>query len=351
MLNDTIINAERELYLTLLELAQQQPSAYEWLKQLPTWLNAIKDKANYAHAPAYQASVARLPILTVNNVDLNSDTLTIDASLNESERKQAMALLKQLMPWRKGPFQIGGQIGSQIGSQIGNDESSIKIDTEWHSDWKWQRVAPHLGRLEGRRVLDVGGGSGYHGWRMAGAGAETVIIIDPSCLFYHQFMAIRHFVGNADNYRTHYIPVPLEALPAHSQLFDTVFSMGVLYHRQSPFEHLQQLRGQLVKGGELVLETLVIEGDANTVLVPHDRYAQMNNVYFLPSIAALIGWLEKAGFSDVRCVDVAVTSTEEQRKTEWMTYHSLADFLDPNDSTKTMEGYPAPMRATLIAKR
>ncbi|WP_440463712.1 tRNA 5-methoxyuridine(34)/uridine 5-oxyacetic acid(34) synthase CmoB [Psychrobacter sp. ASPA161_6] len=347
MLNDTIINAERELYLTLLRLAQTHPNAYEWLSQLPIWLNDIKDKANYAHAPAYQASVARLPNLNVNNVDLNSDTLTIDASLNESQRKQAMALLKQLMPWRKGPFQIG----SQIGSQIGNDESAIKIDTEWHSDWKWQRVAPHLGKLEGRRVLDVGGGSGYHGWRMAGAGAETVIIVDPSCLFYHQFMAIRHFVGNADNYRTHYIPVPLEALPAHSQLFDTVFSMGVLYHRQSPFEHLQQLRGQLVKGGELVLETLVIEGDANTVLVPHDRYAQMNNVYFLPSVAALIGWLEKVGFSDVRCVDVAVTSTKEQRKTEWMTYHSLADFLDPNDSTKTMEGYPAPMRATLIAKR
>jgi len=360
MLNDTIINAERELYLTLLELAQQQPIAYEWLKQLPTWLGDIKDKANYAHAPAYQASVARLPTLTVNNVDLHSDTLTIDASLNESERKQAMALLKQLMPWRKGPFQIGGQIGSQVGSSQSDSEAvdSILIDTEWHSDWKWQRVAPHLGSLEGRRVLDVGGGSGYHGWRMAGAGADTVIIIDPSCLFYHQFMAIRHFVGAADahthgtgRYRTHYIPVPLEALPAHSQLFDTVFSMGVLYHRQSPFEHLQQLRGQLVKGGELVLETLVVEGDANTVLVPHDRYAQMNNVYFLPSVAALIGWLEKAGFSDVRCVDEAVTSTEEQRKTEWMTYHSLADFLDPNDSTKTVEGYPAPMRATLIAKR
>lgn len=348
MLNDTIIHAERELYLTLLELAQQQPSAYEWLAQLPTWLNAIKDKANYAHAPVYQASVTRLPTLAVDNVDLDSDILTIDASLNQSQHKQTTALLKQLMPWRKGLFQIG------------NAESSIKIDTEWHSDWKWQRVAPHLSNLKGRRVLDVGGGSGYHGWRMAGAGADTVIIIDPSCLFYHQFMAIRHFVGSADahthvhgtgRYRTHYIPVPLEALPAHSQLFDTVFSMGVLYHRQSPFEHLQQLRGQLVKGGELVLETLVIEGDANTVLVPHDRYAQMNNVYFLPSVAALIGWLEKVGFSDVHCVDVAVTSVEEQRKTEWMTYHSLAEFLDANDSTKTIEGYPAPMRATLIAKK
>ena len=349
MLNDTIIHAERELYLTLLTLAQTHPSAYEWLKQLPTWLNDIKDKANYAHAPAYQASVARLPNLIVDNVQLDNDTLTINATLTDSEYKQATALLKQLMPWRKGPFQIG------------NDENySIFIDTEWHSDWKWQRVAPYLSPLKGRRVLDVGGGSGYHGWRMAGAGADTVIIIDPSCLFYHQFMAIRHFVGRADadthahgkgRYRTHYIPVPLEALPENSQLFDTVFSMGVLYHRQSPFEHLQQLKGQLIKGGELVLETLVIDGGANTVLVPHDRYAQMNNVYFLPSVAALIGWLEKAGFSEVRCVDVAVTSTDEQRKTEWMNYHSLADFLDSNDPTKTIEGYPAPMRATLIAKK
>ena len=344
MLNDTITHAERELYLTLLALAQQQPSAYEWLTRLPTWLNDIKDKANYAHAPAYQASVARLPEITVNNVDLDNDVLTVAANLSDSERKQTMALLKQLIPWRKGPFQIGGQIGS-------DEDSSIFIDTEWHSDWKWQRVAPHLGNLKGRRVLDVGGGSGYHGWRMAGAGAETVIIIDPSCLFYHQFMAIRHFVGAADHYKTHYIPVPLEVLPEHSQLFDTVFSMGVLYHRQSPFEHLQQLKGQLVKGGELVLETLVIDGDANTVLVPHDRYAQMNNVYFLPSVEALTGWLEKAGFSEVRCVDVAVTSTEEQRKTEWMTYHSLADFLDPTDGSKTIEGYPAPKRATLIAKK
>ncbi|WP_435949740.1 tRNA 5-methoxyuridine(34)/uridine 5-oxyacetic acid(34) synthase CmoB [Psychrobacter sp. DM8] len=343
MTNQTIANAERELYLTLLALAQQQPSAYEWLKHLPTWLGDIKDKSRYAHAPAYQAAVARLPELTVNSVDLGSDTLKIEANLSDSQRKQTTALLKQLMPWRKGPFQIGGQIG--------DDESGIKIDTEWHSDWKWQRVAPHLSALKNRRILDVGGGSGYHGWRMAGAGADTVIIVDPSCLFYHQFMAIRHFVGVADNYRTHYIPVPLEALPEHSQLFDTVFSMGVLYHRQSPFEHLQQLKGQLIKGGELVLETLVIDGDANTVLVPHERYAQMNNVYFLPSVEALIGWLKKVGFREVRCVDVDVTTTEEQRATEWMTYQSLADFLDPNNHSKTIEGYPAPKRATLIAKK
>lgn len=339
MTNNTIANAERELYLTLLTIAETQPMAYEWLALLPKWLTAIKDKRNYAHAPTYQSSIARLPTITPDSADLNSAAITVNAELSDSERKQTLALLKQLMPWRKGPFQVG------------NQQSGIEIDTEWHSDWKWRRVAPHLGHLKNRRILDVGGGSGYHGWRMTGEGAETVIIVDPSCLFYHQFMAIRHFVGNTDNYRTHYIPVPLEALPEHSQLFDTVFSMGVLYHRQSPFEHLQQLRGQLVKGGELVLETLVIDGDANTVLVPHDRYAQMNNVYFVPSVNALIGWLEKVGFREVRCVDIDVTSIEEQRATAWMTYQSLSDFLDPNDHSKTIEGYPAPKRATLIAKR
>lgn len=344
MLNDTIITAERELYLTLLTLAQSHPAAYEWLSLLPQWLGEIKDKDNYAHAPAYQAAVSRLPAITADHVDLNGDKVSVDTKLTTAQFKQSTALLKKLMPWRKGPFAIG------------SGEHLIDIDTEWHSDWKWARVLPHLSPLKGRRVLDVGGGSGYHGWRMTGAGADTVIVVDPSCLFYHQFMALRHFIGvhdvnHAGHYCTHYIPVPLEALPTHSALFDTVFSMGVLYHRQSPFEHLQQLKGQLIKGGELVLETLVIDGDANTVLVPHDRYAQMNNVYFLPSIKALIGWLEKAGFSEVRCVDVSVTSTDEQRKTAWMTYHSLSDFLDPDDMSKTVEDYPAPKRATLIAKK
>ena len=95
-----------------------------------------------------------------------------------------------------------------------------------------------------------------------------------------------------------------------------------------------QLKNQLVKGGELVLETLVVDGDVNTVLVPSDRYAKMKNVYFIPSVAALINWLEKVGFTNVRCVDVATTTLEEQRKTDWLENESLIDFLDPNDHSK-----------------
>lgn len=103
-------------------------------------------------------------------------------------------------------------------------------------------------------------------------------------------------------------------------------------------------------GGELILETLVVEGDAQTVLMPGERYAKMRNVWFIPSTAALTQWLSRVGFSDIRVVDLNITSLEEQRATAWMENESLIDFLDPSDHSKTIEGYPAPLRAVLVAR-
>jgi len=177
---------------------------------------------------------------------------------------------------------------------------------------------------------------------MLGAGADMVIGVDPNWLFFCQFQAVQRYLPNLPAW---HLPFALEDLPASLEGFDTVFSMGVFYHRRSPIEHLLALKDCLVKGGELVLETLVIEGDVQQVLVPED------NVWFLPSVPALERWLRRAGFSDVRCVDVSVTSLEEQRSTEWMRYQSLSDFLDPSDSGKTIEGLPAPRRATLVARK
>ena len=62
-------------------------------------------------------------------------------------------------------------------------------------------------------------------------------------------------------------------------------------------------------------------------------------------------WLEKVGFVEVRCIDVTATTDEEQRLTNWKAGQSLADFLDPNDPSKTVEGHPAPLRATIVAKK
>jgi tRNA (mo5U34)-methyltransferase len=145
------------------------------------------------------------------------------------------------------------------------------------------------------------------------------------------------------------LPIGMEEVPYGLRLFDTVFSMGVLYHRRSPVDHLLELKECLRPGGELVLETLVIDGGPGQVLVPEDRYACMRNVWFLPTCDTLIGWMKRCGFTNIRLVDVTVTSAEEQRTTEWMTFHSLKDFLDPDDPKLTREGLPAPKRAIIIA--
>lgn len=99
-----------------------------------------------------------------------------------------------------------------------------------------------------------------------------------------------------------------------------------------------------------MLETLVIDGPDGATLVPEGRYARMGNVWFLPSCDTLLGWLRKLGFRDEQLLEVAVTTTDEQRATDWMRFHSLANFLDPEDSSKTIEGYPAPKRAVVTAR-
>ena len=198
------------------------------------------------------------------------------------------------------------------------------------------------------RVLDVGCGSGYHCWRMLGDGAAEVIGIDPTPLFVMQFSALQKYMQQ-DNIWV--LPVGIQDVPKKLQAFDSVFSMGILYHRRSPMDHLQDLKDALRPGGQLVLETLVIEGERGDTLVPEERYARMGNVWFLPSCDTLIAWLAKMGFVDVELIDVTVTSTEEQRSTDWMRFHSLSDFLDPNDHSKSIEGHPAPRRAIITAQK
>lgn len=281
----------------------------------------------------WHAALQALPALIPASVELASRLRIGEPwQLSDEGREQLQLALQHLHPWRKGPIDLFG----------------LDIDTEWRSDWKWNRVLPHLSPLQGRAVLDVGCGNGYHCWRMAGAGAAFVLGIDPHLLFNLQYWALRHFLP-APN--VHVLPLALEEMPAQSGAFDTVFSMGVLYHRRSPFDHLLSLRNCLREGGELVLETLVIAGEEGMTLVPRGRYARMPNVWFLPTCNTLAAWLEKAGYTAIRLIDVTTTSIEEQRTTAWMRFESLAEALAPGDPGHTVEGHPAPVRALFLARK
>ena len=238
--------------------------------------------------------------------------------------------LLNLHPWRKGPLELGG----------------VRIETEWRSDWKWDRLKSHLD-LNGQEVLDIGCGNGYFGLRMLAAGAKLVVGIDPTVVFVMQWLAMQKLAPGLNNF---VLPLGIEDLPKNTPGFDCVFSMGVLYHRRHPVEHLEQLKQLTRPGGQIVLETLVLEGEGNEILNPAGRYARMRNVHDIPTLAVLHDWLEQAGLPGAQVLDVSKTTTREQRSTDWMTFESLSECLDEKNPSLTVEGHPAPVRAALLVR-
>ena len=313
--------------------ALEDTALADWAKILPEQIAAGLSEKRYGDLAGWKASLAKLPTVPSEHIEL-MDAVRIGASddCDETTRATIKSVLQELIPWRKGPYFV----------------HDIHIDTEWRSDWKWDRVLPHLAPLKDRLILDVGCGNGYHCWRMLGAGAKRVIGIDPSPRFIVQFHMIKHFAGA--HHPVDVLPLGIEELPEKLHAFDTVFSMGVFYHRRSPMDHLLELKNTLRPGGQLVLETLVIEGGLGDVLVPEGRYGMMNNVWFLPSCDTMLSWLRKMGYQNPRVVDICPTTTEEQRATEWMRFHSLPEFLHPDNSALTVEGHPAPIRAVFVAE-
>ena len=313
---------------------------FRWLQDSPLahWLQSVPQLAEkkldtHGDMPRWLAALAQLPELNPDSIDLSAPCLRIGSTgqISDATRKQIIETLMAFHPWRKGPFCPYG----------------IHLDTEWHSDWKWARLEKRID-LKGKLVLDVGSGNGYYGWRMLGAGASRVIAIDPTISYVMQYAAMRHFIGEQP---MHVLPLKLEEIPEGNEAFDTVFSMGVIYHRKDHMEHIEQLRRHLKPGGELILEGLVIAGGAGEVLHPKGRYAKMKNVHSIPSTATMMQWLETAGLGDIEILDVSPTTVEEQRRTEWMHFESLADYLDPQEPALTIEGHPAPIRAVVKARR
>ena len=301
----------------------------------PEWndvLKAATDRvAGHGDLARWQAALDALPDLPATEPD-------------PAQRRTLETALRGLHPWRKGPFELFG----------------LHIDTEWRSDWKWDRIAAALGDLTGQQVLDVGCGNGYFGWRLLGAGAAGVLGVDPTVLFFMQHLAVSRYLGkaapgpNGAQSANFLLPIPFELLPAHP--FDLVLSMGVIYHRPDPLAHARALFAHTRPGGQVLLESLVVTSGSD--LMPaaagkrgRGRYARMRNVHVVPTLATMTGWLAAAGFEEISTVNVSPTTTAEQRATDWMTFESLAQCLDPEDPTRTVEGYPAPIRAALLARR
>ena len=302
-----------------------------WVDLLRRSVAEIMDPSRHGHIHQWRQAIRDLPELQATRKNFIAPAVSFDGTYSVEQQQQLELTLRTFHPWRKGPFEIFG----------------IRLDAEWRSDLKWQRVAPHVD-LQGKDVLDVGCGNGYYGWRMLGAGAKRVIGLEPYTLYIMQHAVFRNYARTEP---TFVIPASAKVLSCCPPLFDVAFSMGVFYHCKDPVGHLESLCRAISPGGTFVLETIVIDGGSDSCLIPEHRYAKMRNVWLLPSSLMLCRFLTRVGFKQVDVIYETRTTPAEQRATEWMTFESLANFLDPNDPSKTLEGYPAPKRAIVVATK
>ncbi len=292
-----------------MDLTQLRQERQKWL----TWKNI---------APLQQA-IKALPVYEDVEVELGDAVALSIANLTPEDAAKIEQTARMMLPWRKGPFRI-------------ND---LFIDSEWQSQIKYNLLEPHFD-LQDKVVGDIGCNNGYYLFRMLSHNPKKLIGFDPSAIYYSQFQFIDHFVRSNIVYEM----LGVEHVEFYEHKFDTLFCLGVLYHRSDPVGMLKSLYKGLNKGGELILDTFMIDGDEEIALTPKERYSKIPNIYFIPTVNALKNWCHRAGFAQVEVLEIKKTDLNEQRKTEWIATQSLEDFLDPNDPDKTVEGYPAPKR-------
>lgn len=271
--------------------------------------------------------------IVARHCDFTGDAVEIGlaSELSDAERRKVSEVMRQFMPWRKGPFRVFG----------------IDIDAEWRSERKWNRVVPALPELAGKVIADIGCSNGYYMFRMAAHEPRSVLGFEPYLQHYFAFQALN---GMAAQENLHVEPFGVEDITLFPNSFDVIFLMGIIYHRISPVEMLREIKLALRKGGTLIIESQAIPGEEPIALFPEKTYAKVPGTFFVPTATCLANWLKRVGFSQVTVFDAHPMSDKEQRKTEWMTFESYTDFIDPENPARTIEGYPAPIRVYVKAQ-
>ncbi len=299
------------------------------LQERSTWLERKQETQ-------YREALDSAPKFQAKNISLDQDFVGIGRKdeITPKEFELLEESAKKLIPWKKGPFSVFG----------------LDIDGEWRSDFKWNRLKEELPPLKNKRILDIGCNNGYFMFRMLAENPSFVLGIDPVVRTMAQFQWLQSYLQSP---KLFYELLGVEHLKHFHQAFDIIFSMGIIYHHQHPLEQLAHIREALLPNGHCILETIGIPGDESVALFPPDRYAKMRNVWFVPTLSCLQNWAKRSKFSSVKVLHSVPLTTEEQRATDWChpEAESLIDFLDPSDSSLTVEGHPAPWRMTLLLQR
>jgi tRNA (mo5U34)-methyltransferase len=283
---------------------------------------------------AMQQALDRLPDIKVSKFDASTDIIQIGAAqdLNPQTKELIAQAIEAFVPWRKGPFDIFGEV----------------IDAEWRSELKWNRVLPHLRPLKDKKVCDIGCNNGYFMYRMLPHEPRLVVGLEPESRNVLNFNFLQKYARAESLF---FEPLGIEHMNLYPGFFDTVFCMGILYHHTDPVGLLKKIFGAMAKGGQLIVECQGIPGEEPLALMPENRYANARGFWWLPTRSCLEHWLKRSGFTKVETFADLVLTSEEQRRSSHAPINSLDDFLDKEDRSKTIEGYPAPRRFYVSAIR
>lgn len=266
------------------------------------------------------------------DLDLPAPKIGDPSFVSAGDLARIIQAARSLIPWKKGPFDLFG----------------TRIDAEWRSDYKWDRLRPKLPSLRGKRILDVGANNGYYMFRAAAFHPELILSIDPFPRLWYQFHLLQKFAA---------IPNFGFEMWGHEELcwmkesFDVIFCMGIIYHHPNPIQIIRDLHAALRPGGTLVLESIIIPGDEPIALFPPGRYAQMRNVWFVPTEPTMRAFLDRNKFVNVETVAVNKHLAEEQRTTDWNPGPSYENFVGAENPDLTLEGHPPPYRAIILAEK
>ncbi len=104
-----------------------------WARQLPQQIAKGLSHQRFGDLRRWLDALENLPAIEAAGVELAAARVAatssrpLDGDLQHRLRETLMAL----HPWRKGPYDLFG----------------VHIDTEWRSDWKWDRLCNHLDDL------------------------------------------------------------------------------------------------------------------------------------------------------------------------------------------------------------
>jgi tRNA (mo5U34)-methyltransferase len=317
-----------------MDLVQRFPTAdtlrlQQILNEKSAWIR--QNKKGFIR---YRELLQTVQDLRASSCDFSGDVVRIGTpdDLTASQRQRVYKVLRGLMPWRKGPFSVFG----------------VDIDAEWRSERKWNRIVPELPPLAGKVIADIGCNNGYYMFRLAEFGPAFVLGFEPYVHHYYTFQTLNTFARQPN---LQIEPLGIEHLGMFSDCFDVIFCLGILYHRASPVDALRDLFFALKPGGWLFVESQAVPGTEPVALFPRHTYAKAPGTWFVPTAACLHNWVTRVGFQEAKIFCEHPMSNNEQRRTSWMNFESFEDFIDNNNPNLTIEGYPAPRRVFLKAKK